>query len=56
MLVFGTANPVGYGSEDYEGLFLTDKDINDITPNMVGVPVKIEHKVYIIFHVIGALC
>jgi hypothetical protein len=44
MLVFGTANPIGYGAEDYEGLFLTDKDINDITPNMVGVPVKIEHK------------
>lgn len=44
MLVYGTANPVGYGNEDYEGLYLTDRDIDEITPQMVGVPVKIEHK------------
>jgi hypothetical protein len=44
MLVYGTANPVGYGNEDYEGLYLTDKDLNDITPTIVGTPVKIEHK------------
>lgn len=44
MLVYGTANPVGFGDEDYEGLYLTDRDINKITPTMVGVPVKIEHK------------
>lgn len=43
MLLYGTANPVGYGDEDYEGLYLTDKDINDITPHMIDIPVKIEH-------------
>jgi hypothetical protein len=45
MLVYGTANPVGYGGNDYEGLYLTDGDLDKITPTIVGTPVKIEHKV-----------
>jgi hypothetical protein len=44
MLVYGTANPVGYGTDYYEGFYLTDTDIDTITPTMVGIPVKIEHK------------
>jgi hypothetical protein len=44
MLVYGTANPVGYGDEDYQGLYLTDRDLDAITPTIVGTPVKIEHK------------
>lgn len=44
MLVYGTANPVGYGTNSYEGFYLTNDDINTITPTMVGIPVKIEHK------------
>jgi len=44
MLVYGTCNPEGYGDSSYEGLYLTDRDIHEITPNMVGVHVKIEHR------------
>ena len=44
MLVYGTCNPEGYGDETYEGLYLTDSDIREITPVMAGVPVKIEHR------------
>ncbi len=44
MLVYGTCNPEGYGDEHYEGLYLTDADIREITPAMAGVPVKIEHR------------
>lgn len=44
MLVYGTCNPEGYGDESYEGLYLTDADIRDITPKMPGIPVKIEHR------------
>tara|TARA_Y100000389_G_C17276424_1_gene420652 strand:- start:40 stop:474 length:435 start_codon:yes stop_codon:yes gene_type:complete len=44
MLVYGTANPVGYGNADYTGIYLTNGDIQKITPEMMGVPVKIEHK------------
>lgn len=44
MLVYGTANPEGYGDANYAGLYLTDEDIDRITPQMVGVPVKIEHR------------
>ena len=44
MLVYGTANPEGYGDAHYEGVYLTDRDIDQITPQMIGVPVKIEHK------------
>ena len=45
MLMYGTANPEGFGSESYEGLFLTSADINRITPQMVNIPVKVEHSV-----------
>lgn len=34
----------GYGDASYEGLYLTDADIREMTPTMVGVPVKIEHR------------
>ena len=44
MLVYGTCNPEGYGDSSYEGLYLTDADIREMTPSMVGVPVKIEHR------------
>lgn len=44
MLVYGTCNPEGYGDSSYEGLYLTDSDIREITPTMAGVPVKIEHR------------
>jgi hypothetical protein len=44
MLVYGTCNPEGYGDENYEGLYLTDSDIKDITPKMSGIPIKIEHR------------
>jgi uncharacterized ferritin-like protein (DUF455 family) len=44
MLVYGTCNPEGYGDASYEGLYLTDADIRDITPRMGGIPVKIEHR------------
>ena len=44
MLVYGTCNPEGYGDENYGGVYLTDADIRAITPHMVGVPVKIEHR------------
>ena len=43
MLVFGTANPVGYGGEGYEGLYFTDGDIDSAMGCMLGIPVKIEH-------------
>lgn len=44
MLVYGTANPVPYGREDYNGLFLTSSDMDTMIPSMSGIPVKIEHK------------
>lgn len=44
MLVYGTANPIPYGSEDYNGLFLTSSDMDNMIPSMSGIPVKIEHK------------
>jgi hypothetical protein len=43
MLLYGTANPEGYGSLDYDGLYLTSQDIDRITPQMVDIPVKVEH-------------
>jgi hypothetical protein len=45
MLLYGTANPEGFGSESYEGLYLTVDDIDRITPQMVNIPVKVEHTV-----------
>lgn len=44
MLVYGTCNPEGYGDANYEGLYLTDADMKEITPSMNGIPVKIEHR------------
>lgn len=44
LLLYGTANPVGYGDEDYNGIYLTDRDIDAITPTMAGIPVKVEHR------------
>lgn len=44
MLVYGTCNPEGYGDANYEGLYLTDRDIQEMTPNMAGIPVKVEHR------------
>jgi hypothetical protein len=45
MLLYGTANPEGFGGESYEGLYLTATDIERITPQMVNIPVKVEHTV-----------
>lgn len=45
MLIYGTANPEGFGSDDYTGLYLTGDDINRITPQMLDIPVKMEHTV-----------
>ena len=44
-LVYGTANPEGFGSETYQGLYLTSEDIDTITLQMVSVPVKVEQSV-----------
>jgi hypothetical protein len=43
MLVYGTANPKGFGSECYQGVYLTPDDIDNITPNMINIPVRVEH-------------
>jgi hypothetical protein len=45
MYVWGTANPIGEGG-GYDGLYLTSGDINSMVldRNLVGLPVKIEHK------------
>jgi hypothetical protein len=45
MLLYGTANPEGFGSETYQGLYLTTDDIERITPQMLNIPVKVEHSV-----------
>lgn len=42
-LAYGTANPEGYDSTTYDGVYLTDKDLAEMTPTMAGVDVKIEH-------------
>lgn len=44
MLVYGTANPVGFGDKEYNGLYLSAKDIQAMIPHMKGIPIKIEHK------------
>lgn len=54
MLVYGTANPVPYGTEDYNGLFLTSSDMDGMIPNMSGIPVKLEHKGVDIGRVVSA--
>jgi tRNA 2-selenouridine synthase SelU len=33
----------GFGSGAYEGIYLTSEDIDQITPTMVDIPVKVEH-------------
>jgi len=45
MFVWGTCQPTGE-SNNYEGLFYTQKDIDECvnSDEMVGKPVKIEHK------------
>jgi hypothetical protein len=44
-LVWGCVNPKGEDGEGYNGLFLTDSDINDCVRNnsLSGLPVKVEH-------------
>ena len=54
MLVYGTANPAGYGSDSYTGVYLTDVDIDNMIPGMRNIPVKIEHKGYDVGHVVTA--
>ena len=44
MLIWGTANPTGMDATDYDGLYLTDTDIDSMADSMHGKPVKIEHK------------
>jgi hypothetical protein len=44
MLVYGTANPEGFGDHRYDGLYLTDSDIRLMIPEMVGTPIKVEHR------------
>jgi hypothetical protein len=44
MLVFGTANPEGFGGNDYGGVYLTDADMKSMVPSMAGIPIKIEHR------------
>jgi hypothetical protein len=43
MLLYGTANPEGFGVDSYEGIYLTSQDIDKITPEMMNIPVKVEH-------------
>ncbi len=43
MLVWGTANPEGLG-DSYNGLFFRAADIRQSVDEIVGKPVKIEHK------------
>jgi hypothetical protein len=44
MLIWGTANPIGVQQRGYDGLYLTDSDIDDMVVDMTGKPVKVEHK------------
>jgi hypothetical protein len=48
MLLYGTANPEGFGTETYGGIYLTADDIDRITPQMLNIPVKVEHSVRIL--------
>jgi len=45
MLIWGTANPTGVTDKSYDGLYLTETDIDDMVQCMTGKPVKVEHKV-----------
>lgn len=46
MLVWGTANPAGESDTAYNGLYLTQRDIDSIvqTQSLRDIPVKVEHK------------
>jgi len=44
MLVYGTANPIGYNEETYSGVYLTNADMENMSKKMRGVDVKIEHR------------
>jgi hypothetical protein len=44
MLIWGTANPTGVDAAGYEGLYLTDCDIDKMVNTIKGKPVKVEHK------------
>jgi hypothetical protein len=45
MLIWGTANPEGCDGSTYNGLFLTERDIDDVVQSnsMQGLPLKVEH-------------
>ena len=43
MLVWGTANPEGL-AESYNGLYLRNSDITHAFSDIIGMPVKIEHR------------
>ena len=44
-LLWGTVNPTGKSSEDYHGLFLTERDIEYVSENNIlnGLPLLVEH-------------
>lgn len=54
MLVYGTANPSGYDANSDDTVYLTDKDLDEMTPTMQGVDVKIEHMGKPVGHVVSA--
>ena len=53
MLVWGTANPEGLG-ESYNGLFFRQSDLAKTARDIIGKPVKIEHKGVSVGSVISA--
>jgi hypothetical protein len=53
MLVWGTVNPVGE-KNNYKGFYLTRDDVRDCTSDIIGKPVKIEHKGTNVGHVVSA--
>lgn len=45
MLIWGTANPIGFGDSSYNGLYLTDSDIDRLVQDgLVGTRVLLEHR------------
>jgi hypothetical protein len=56
MLVWGTANPAGEKTETYNGLYLTNNDIDQlvVSQSLNGLPVKVEHKGVDIGNVVSA--
>ena len=53
MLVWGTANPEGL-SESYNGLYFRGSDVTHAFSDIIGTPVKIEHKGVDVGHVVSA--